>query len=389
MATPTFLYTTCQHGAEAALKREVAARYPEFRFAYSRPGFLTFKLPAERMVKADFRLESVFARAAGFSLGKIVAESQEERVAEVLRLAGERLFVGLHVWPRDQYTPGYRGFAPGLNEESQAARAAILAAWPVSDPRRGWLDKPLGERAGQLVLDVILVGPNEWWVGWHATAGYVTRFPGGLQPIELPPHAVSRAYLKMREALDWAQFPLEKDQQAVEIGCAPGGASQALLERGLLVTGIDPADVDPVVANDPRFHHVKKRGADVQRREFRKTRWLTADMNVAPQYTLDTVEAIVTHPEVKIQGLLLTLKLLDWDLAAMVPDYLERIRGWGYRDVRSRQLQFNRQEICVAALHGGKKRVARETRESARKGVGKVSTENTEGHGKRRRRKEG
>jgi len=188
----------------------------------------------------------------------------------------------------------------------------------------------------------------------------------------------------MREALDWAQFPLEKDQQAVEIGCAPGGASQALMERGLLVTGIDPADVDPVVANDPRFHHVKKRGADVQRREFRKTRWLAADMNVAPQYTLDTVEAIVTHPEVKIQGLLLTLKLLDWDLAAMVPDYLERIRGWGYRDVRARQLQFNRQEICVAALHGGKRRVARETRESARKRNGQESV-----HGKRgRTRKE-
>ena len=38
-------------------------------------------------------------------------------------------------------------------------------------------------------------------------------------------------------------------------------------------------------------------------------------MNVAPRYTLDAVEAIVTHPEVNIRGLLLTLKLPDWDLA--------------------------------------------------------------------------
>jgi 23S rRNA (cytidine2498-2'-O)-methyltransferase len=138
------------------------------------------------------------------------------------------------------------------------------------------------------------------------------------------------------------------------------------MEAGLLVTGIDPAEVDPVVANDPRFHHVRKRGADVQRREFRKTRWLTADMNVAPQYTLDTVEAIVTHPEVEIRGLLLTLKLLDWDLAMMLPEYLERIRSWGYRDVRARQLQFNRQEICVAALHGGKSRSPRRDSETRR-----------------------
>ena len=356
MQQPSFLYTTCQIGAETALKREVAARYPEFRFAYSRPGFITFKLPAERPLKQDFRLESIFARAHGFVIGKVSGETLEERAKQVVELAAQQPFTQLHVWPRDQYTPGYRGYTPGLNEASHEAREAILAAWPESDPRRGWLVQPPGEKPGQLVLDCVLVGPNEWWVGYHRTSGCVSRLPGGLQSLELPPHAVSRAYLKMREALAWAQFPFQPDQQAVEIGCAPGGASQALLEAGLLVTGIDPAEVDPVVAGNPRFQHVRKRGADVQRREFRKTRWLTADMNVAPQYTLDTVEAIVTHPEVDIRGLLLTLKLLDWDLAALLPEYLDRIRGWGYRDVRARQLQFNRQEICVAALRGGSRR---------------------------------
>lgn len=353
---PTFLYTTCQVGAEPALKREIAERYPEFRFAYSRPGFLTFKLPAERTLKADFRLETVFARAYGFVLGKALADGFDALAAEVLRLAGDRPFVGLHVWPRDPFTPGHRGFTPGLSEESTAARAAILAALPEGDPRLALMSEPLRDRAGLLVLDCILVGPNEWWVGYHHTSNNVSRLPGGLQSTELPIHAVSRAYLKMREALAWAQFPFEQDQQAVEIGCAPGGASQALMEQGLLVTGIDPADVDPVVAKDPRFHHVRKRGADVQRREFRKTRWLAADMNVAPQYTLDTVEAIVTHSEVQIRGLLLTLKLVDWDLAMMIPEYLDRIRSWGYSDVRARQLQFNRQEICVAGVRSGRAR---------------------------------
>ena len=52
-----------------------------------------------------------------------------------------------------------------------------------------------------------------------------------------------------------------------------------------------------------------------RRREFRGVKVLAADINVAPNYTLDTVETIVTHPEVRIRGLLLTLKLLDWKLA--------------------------------------------------------------------------
>jgi len=108
----------------------------------------------------------------------------------------------------------------------------------------------------------------------------------------------------------------------------------------------------PVVEH-PNFTHIKKRGADVRRREFRKTRWLLADINIAPQYTLDTVEAIVTHEEVDVRGLLLTLKLLDWDLAERLPEYLDRIRTWGYGWVHARQLHHNRQEVCVAARRKG------------------------------------
>jgi 23S rRNA (cytidine2498-2'-O)-methyltransferase len=73
-------------------------------------------------------------------------------------------------------------------------------------------------------------------------------------------------------------------------------------------------------------------------------------MNVAPQYTLDAVEAIVTHPRVNIRGLLLTLKLPEWELASCLPEYVARIRGWGYNVVRARQLQYDRREVCVAAL---------------------------------------
>ena len=135
-----------------------------------------------------------------------------------------------------------------------------------------------------------------------------------------------------------------------EIGSAPGGASQALLARGLIVTGVDPAEMAPAVLNHPRFTHIRRRSMEVRRREFQKIRWLTADMNVAPEYTLDAVEAIVTHPRVNIRGMLLTLKLPQWELAANVPEYLARVQSWGYNLVQARQLQYDRREVCVAAL---------------------------------------
>src|SRR5262249_46017322 len=76
--------------------------------------------------------------------------------------------------------------------------------------------------------------------------------------------------------------------------------------------------------------------------------WLTCDINLPPNYTLDAVKAIVSHPGVRFQGMLLTLKLVEWSLAQEIPKYLERIRSWGFRHVRARQLHHNRQEICVA-----------------------------------------
>ena len=84
-------------------------------------------------------------------------------------------------------------------------------------------------------------------------------------------------------------------------------------------------------------------------------------MNVAPDTTLETVEAIVTHSAVNVRGLLLTVKLIEWDMAAEIPRYVERIRGWGYADVQARQLAFNRQEICIAARRAPRRESSKHT----------------------------
>jgi 23S rRNA (cytidine2498-2'-O)-methyltransferase len=205
-------------------------------------------------------------------------------------------------------------------------------------------------KPGEMVLDCVIFAPDQWWVGYHRALSISSRYPGGMICLEMPADAVSRAWLKMEEALRWSQLPIPPGARVAEIGSAPGGASQALLAHGLLVTGIDPAEMAPSVLNHHHFTHIRRRSTQVRRREFRKIRWLTADMNVAPRYTLDAVEAIVTHPEVNIRGLLLTLKLPTWDLAGRVPEYLDCVRSWGYNVVHARQLQHDRREICVAAL---------------------------------------
>ncbi|MDO4558964.1 MAG: SAM-dependent methyltransferase, partial [Planctomycetia bacterium] len=200
---------------------------------------------------------------------------------------------------------------------------------------------------GDTVLDVVLVGPREWWIGTHLVRTRIDQVPGGLISLKTPPGVVSRAWLKMEEALWWSELPIRPGDECAEIGSAPGGASQAILARGARLYGIDPAEMAPEVLRNRRFTHIRKRTHEVRRRVFRNVKWLTADMNVSPDYTLDSVEGIVTHPECGVRGMILTLKLFRWALADEIPRFLERIRNWGFRNVRARQLQYNRQEICV------------------------------------------
>jgi 23S rRNA (cytidine2498-2'-O)-methyltransferase len=85
----------------------------------------------------------------------------------------------------------------------------------------------------------------------------------------------------------------------------------------------------------------------VKRALFRDCQWLVMDANVAPNYTLDTLDALLTQAGVRPAGLVLTLKLTDRKLADELPAVADRIRRHGYHAVRMRQLAFNRQEVCA------------------------------------------
>ena len=355
--TSEFMFVTCQVGVEPAVKADVAHEWPEARFAFSRPGFLTFKLPAELATSETPPLRSVFARSVGWSLGKVEGPTTEALAEAAWRLARERLpqiaWNRLHVWPRDLAAPGHRGFEPGITSEAIGARDELVRQTPAVEVCSAGLTfeqsltSPTGR--GDRVLDCILMESGVWWVGHHRAWTRSQCWPGGFWPGTPPVEMISRAYLKMCEALDWLQLPVRAGHRAVEIGCAPGGASKALLDRGLHVLGIDPAEVAPAVLAHPNFVHLKKRGAEVRRRYYRGIQWLFADMNVTPHAALGTLEAIVTHAEVHVRGLITNIKLPEWNLSEEVPLYIARVRGWGFEHVVARQLGHNRQEICLAA----------------------------------------
>lgn len=344
---PPFLFVICQAGATSALRREVL-RLPDLRLAFSQPGFATFKLAEEVTWPEAFPFPVTLARTYGWCLGKIAGTNADELVEQVLATTPCLDSDAIHVYERDTRDPGMKGFEPGITPLATEIAARIDSAVNRRELGRRL---PVNQVAlpDQLVFDVILSSPSEWWLGCHRASRRHLRWVGGVPQFDREREVISRAWFKLAEAVEWSGFRFSPGETVAEIGSAPGGSCEWLLERGMNVIAIDPADLDPAIADHPRLKHLKMRGQAVRKRDLKDARWLVADLNVAPTYTLDTVAEIVASQHTNIRGMLLTLKLSDWKLVDEIPKYLARVREMGFQFVQSRQLAFNRREFCIAA----------------------------------------
>ena len=349
MSTTTpFCFFVCQHGAEPTIKGPLCAPFGTYRLAYSQRGFVTLKSEVRSEVWSDQLPGGPFVRARSHALKRVDGAEIGPRVAQVLDETADLGWTAMHVWERDPVEVGWRGFEPDHSVTSREVAAAFVQALQLrNDPRslRVNIDAAIGQR----VLDVIVLQRDQWWLGAHPVVTRADGWPGGTFSMKTPDNMVSRAYLKIAEATAWSGLRMRPGEQVVEIGSAPGGACQRLLEMGLQVTGIDPAEMAPEILAHPKFRHWRARSLEIKRRLFKPFRWLICDANVAPDYTLDTVESIVLYPTNQFAGLLLTIKLSDWIQARDLEAHLARVRGWGFARVTARQLAHNRREYCLAA----------------------------------------
>ena len=348
-----FLLVTCQGGAEAALCQRQEAVLPDAAKTAWRRGVVTFRLGSQTPPASippgttalalpdppdDFFPDLVYARTVLRSLGQVAGADDAQRIAAVRRLALHTTWDNIHVWRRD----------PRLELDSEAIRTLLLAEYGKP------ADLAAAARPGDLVLDCLIDEPGRWWMGWHRAGTPASCQPGGMHPVMLPPDKVSRAWLKLDEAITTFNLGLKRGQRAVELGAAPGGACQRLLEAGLEVVGIDPALVDPQVAAHPAFEQWRMRARDVKLRSFRGFDWIVADMNIDPRSTLESIGRIVTAAGVQPAGIIATLKLPDWSRAGELPGWLDHFRSWGFVP-RARQLSTGGREVCVVALRNRRK----------------------------------
>jgi 23S rRNA (cytidine2498-2'-O)-methyltransferase len=344
MTAPRFYFATCQVGAEAAVKAEVLARQPSLRFAFSRPGFLTFKESDERRPPVA-RFEGIFVRLWGSS----VARGTPATIGELLAAIPPGSLV--HAFERDTFVPGDEplGFVPGERI------SGLVAALPADlHDRHRWDEAP---RPAETVYDLIWLDEGHVFLGRHEHDRTLAPVPGNLVRLALPASSPSRAYLKLEEALLRFRPPVRPGVRVLEVGCAPGGATTALLARGCIVRGVDPRRMDERLYREQGFTSVQKLARQVTPDDVEDFNpdWIVMDMGIAPLEALDELAHVVRTLQAShgaalaISKGLLTLKLNDWQFAGMIPLYLKRIGEMGFSDLAPTQLCANRQEFFVMA----------------------------------------
>jgi len=140
---------------------------------------------------------------------------------------------------------------------------------PVKRPySSGYLNQALAEaiaeetravesiKKPQIVVSLLCTA-EKGYAGISPAQENLSDWPGGARHFAQTPEQISRAEFKLLEALEVFGVTLPSKGRALDLGAAPGGWTRLLLETGLNVVAVDPANLDPRLAKQPRLEHYR------------------------------------------------------------------------------------------------------------------------------------
>ncbi|MEM1023481.1 MAG: SAM-dependent methyltransferase [Myxococcota bacterium] len=302
-------------------------------------------------------VEPTFARQAIFKPAQVHPEDGEIVEATLARLATQ----SQDPWALQVVAPD------GTDPEDP--RRPLAAEWEAKLAEGAWLSGiepgpsvPADE--AKRLLQVWVLSEDALWVGVTPKTKALSPWPGGRSPLRRGKDAVSRAGLKLEEAIAWTGVGPEKGDLVADLGAAPGGWTQVLLARGCTVIAVDPKGL--VVKAPPQ------RLAHLQQSAFA----------YAPPETLDWVVCDMAYRPLEVAKLLAKWARRSWarQVIANVKLPMRRkvgtlaevskiLESAGWEGLKTRQLFHDRDEITLYA-HLSAKQAVRPAQPPHRKSVG-------------------
>ncbi|WP_152393730.1 SAM-dependent methyltransferase [Paenibacillus guangzhouensis] len=190
----------------------------------------------------------------------------------------------------------------------------------------------------------IFAGKDTVYVGISTPEDNLSDWSGGALRFQREEGQISRAKFKLLEAERAFGLDLASFSEGLDIGAAPGGWTSLLLERGLKVTAIDPAEMHPSLLENRRLTVLKKNASEVK---FRESQFdlIVCDMSWSPmqmvRLVMDLLYALRSGGTAIVTVKLMHKKPLQTirDISEKFSEHLE-IR-------RMKQLVHNRDEITL------------------------------------------
>jgi 23S rRNA U2552 (ribose-2'-O)-methylase RlmE/FtsJ len=316
MSHGQFLFFTPNRGNEDHLKAEINNRWPNLKLSFSRPGFVTYKNTGEEFTLDQLsQLHFAFSRTHGICLGP---SNKEDYLKDIENFSNDYSIASynLHHWNR----------------------------------KGDEIKSDINENA-DFIFDVINIDKEKIWLGLHIQSKQSNRSPGGFPGIELPQEAPSRAYLKIAEIVESYNLPIQKEDNILDIGCAPGGASYYFLEKCHRVIGIDPGDMDDICLQSPLFKHLKFPVQKVSKKEIKENiDWITLDLNLKAGLSLkEGIRLAKEYPNLK--GLAYTVKMPTTDLCERIDEFVNKFKVLKFKNLVFGQVPTHKKEFAVIAYN--------------------------------------
>lgn len=243
--------------------------------------------------------------------------------------------------------PGFSGDAPVSVQTRALGALPAYKRFDVNEALAGMLTEAgltLDVRQPKQALSVVLEGSRAY-LGASDVRDNRSDWAGGCRRFAREQARISRAEFKLLEALEVFDIALPPEGHAVDLGAAPGGWTHVLHERGLRVTAVDPAALDPRLAGVPGIEH-RAVMAQVFFQDPVRCDLLVNDMKMDS----DASAALMAEaaPCLAEGGrAVLTLKLPADGWETRVRRALDKLRT-AYSTVEARQLFHNRSEVTCA-----------------------------------------
>ncbi len=186
---------------------------------------------------------------------------------------------------------------------------------------------------------------KECYIGLGDAWANLSSYNGGMVMFAKNEEQISRAEYKLLEAFEVFDLDLRNFRTAIDLGAAPGGWTKVLVEQGLRVTAIDPADLDPTLLEDKNVTHYKMLAQDFLERHKVKTDVLVNDMKMDVLKTCEIMNTMVeslAHDGIGI----VTFKLPEKNQTGKILDGI-RVLKEKYKILYTKQLFNNRSEVTV------------------------------------------